>query len=213
MFSYQATNHPSHAQTVRWSLIICSCVLLVCAIFLLSTSILLLRALKKENELKFIYFLKSLVVFGALRFLIMLFELVVNDLYYFYHQFNYAVWTLFAVANLFAYLVVLSNYQELKDLTKLSQLTKEKGVASMNVSRSLLQDTSHLDGALSTISNKLSTSSICGGSTVSESFNKAYQDQQKQQMLQQQQLQQLKLNQAYNQLKNSTVPLQNPSLL
>lgn len=182
------------------------------AILLLSTSILLLRALKKENELKFIHFLKSLVVFGVLRFLIMLFELVVNDLYYFYHQFNFVLWTLFTVVNLFAYLVVLSNYQELKDLSKLSQLTKEK-VASMNVSRSLLQDTSHLDGALSTISNKLSTSSICGGSTVSESFNKAYQDQQKQQMLQQQQLQQLKLNQAYNQLKNSTVPLQNPSLL
>ena len=161
----------------------------------------------------------------------MIFELIVNDLYYLYHQLNFVLWTLFSTINLFAYLVVLSNYQELKDLSKLQDLAKEKA-ASMNVSKSFLQDTS---GVLSTISNKLfassndhlrinqslhqsstSTASIgsANQSTISESFDRAFRDQEHQRALQEQQMQQLKLNQAYSLLKNSqAVPLQNPSFL
>jgi hypothetical protein len=122
--------------------------------------------------------------------------------------------------NLFAYLVVLSNFQELKDLSKLQSSAKEKQLASINVSRSILHDS-----ALSTISNKYLTSSndhlrnhsitstASIASTVSESFDRVYKDQENQRILQEQQLQQLKLTQAYNLLKNSQVPLQNPSLL
>lgn len=152
----------------------------------------------------------------VLRFLITIFELVVNDLIFFFHQLNFVIWILFSLVNLYAYLVVLSNYQELHDLTKLTDLAKEK-ISSSNMSRSVLQDTSHLN-ALSTISNKLSIStpsqSISGSTTISESLTeKIYKEQQQQLIQQQQQMQQLKLNQAYNQIKNSQCPIQSPLIL
>lgn len=156
-------------------------------------------------------------MFAILRFLITIFELIVNDLYYFYHQFNFILWSLFTVINIFAYLIVLSNYQELNDLTKLQSIIKEKA-NSVNMSRSFLQDTSHLNG-LNTISSKLNQSinstpshSICS-STISESFDRAdfaFQKQliQQQKQLEHQKMQQIKLDQVYNQLKESRPPLQ-----
>lgn len=96
--------------------------------------------------------------------------------------------------------------------------------ASTNASRSI-HDTSHFtnNNPINTISSKFNnlsisttpSQSVCGSTTISESFENKYKEQEKQLILQQQQIQQSKLNQAYNQLKNSHLkcPLASPSLL
>src|SRR5690606_29346846 len=106
-------------QTVRWCLFFVSFALLVTAVYLICGSILLLRALHKEQEQRFYQFLIAMLVYMLARFAALIFEGLVNDPIYLYHQINLALWTLILLLDAYAFLVVYSNYQELSDLTKL----------------------------------------------------------------------------------------------
>ncbi|KAH8040755.1 hypothetical protein HPB51_012925 [Rhipicephalus microplus] len=62
-----------------------------------------------------------------------------KDLYYSYHQAVLIIWILLIAANVFAWLIVYSNYQELTDITKLEDMAKLKlgTLSSLNASRSV----------------------------------------------------------------------------
>jgi uncharacterized membrane protein YcjF (UPF0283 family) len=111
----------------------------VLAIALTFTSFVLIKALRKEKERHFRPFLTSLLAYVICRLLALMYEAIVNDPIYFYHQLNLVLWTFVLIADLFAMAVVYSNYQELCDLTRLEDFAKEKA-RSLTISRSM-QDT------------------------------------------------------------------------
>ena len=49
-----------------------------------------------------------------------------QDLYYAYHIIMLLIWIALIAGNVFAFLVVLSNYQELSDITRLEDLARSK---------------------------------------------------------------------------------------
>lgn len=124
---------------VRWSLIITSALLAISAIILMVTSIIIIPALKKEFELKFRPWLVTMVAFIAFRTLAIIFQSIANDLYFTYHQAILLLWLILIPTNVFALLVVYSNYQELNDITKIEDMAKLKmsTLSSLQGSRSL----------------------------------------------------------------------------
>lgn len=52
--------------------------------------------------------------------------IISQDLYYAYHICMLLLWIALIAGNIFAYLVVLSNYQELSDITRLEDLARSK---------------------------------------------------------------------------------------
>lgn len=124
---------------VRWSLIITSIILAIGAIILMITSIIIIPALKKEFELKFKPWLVTMTGFIAIRTLAIIFQSIANDLYFTYHQAILLLWIILIPTNVFALLVVYSNYQELSDITRIEDLAKQKmsTLSSIQGSRSL----------------------------------------------------------------------------
>lgn len=124
---------------VRLSLIIASCLLALSAISLLVTSIIIIPALKKEYELKFRPWLLAMTAFVGLRTITILFQSIANDLYFRYHQAMLLLWLILIPINVFALLVVYSNYQELSDITKIEDMAKLKmsTLSSIQGSRTL----------------------------------------------------------------------------
>lgn len=98
-----------------------------------------MSALKKESEVRFRHWLQSMAIFILVRTFFLLFSSLVNDLYFGYHQTMLVLWTLCTALNVFAFLVVVSNYQELSNITKLEDMAKLKmsTLSSLNASRSL----------------------------------------------------------------------------
>ncbi|OQR73511.1 hypothetical protein BIW11_03567 [Tropilaelaps mercedesae] len=94
-------------------------------------------------------------VFTVWRFCAIIFRSIANDLYYAYHICMLLIWIVLITGNVFAYLVVLSNYQELSDITRLEDLARSKmGAGSTSVSRSV----SH--NSLDTFKNSMHNSSF-----------------------------------------------------
>lgn len=124
---------------VRWSLILTSLLLAMSAIVLMITSIIIIPALKKEFELKFRPWLITMIGFIAFRTLAIIFQSIANDLYFTYHQAILLLWFILIPTNMFALLVVYSNYQELSDITKIEDMAKLKmsTLSSLQGSRSL----------------------------------------------------------------------------
>lgn len=103
------------------------------------SSVLLMAALKKERESKFLHWLYLMAVYIAVRTITLIFQSLVNDLYFTYHQSMLVIFLLLIAIDVFFYLVVISNYQELSDMTRLEDMAKLKmsTLSSLNASRSL----------------------------------------------------------------------------
>ncbi|XP_022657334.1 uncharacterized protein LOC111270204 isoform X2 [Varroa jacobsoni] len=149
LFVYSGNQH------VRNLLIAVSVFSFIGAICLLVTSAQIISALRKEQEAKFKPWLYAMFIFTVWRFCAIMFRSIANDLYYAYHILMLLIWVALIAGNVFAYLVVLSNYQELSDITRLEDLARSKmGVGSTSVSRSV----SH--NSLDTFKNSMHNSSF-----------------------------------------------------
>lgn len=118
---------------------ICSVILFFAACYLLVASIILMPALKKEREIEFKQWLRAMALFIVIRTLATLFQSIANDLYFGYHQIMLLIWFTFTLLNIFAFLVVVSNYQELSNITRLEDMAQLKmsTISSLNASRTL----------------------------------------------------------------------------
>lgn len=124
---------------IRYSLIFVSTVLILSAMLLFTASIIIIPALKKEYELKFRPWLYTMTVFIFIRFITIIFQSVANDLYFLYHQLVLLLWFILIPLDVFALLIVYSNYQELSDITKIEDMAKLKmsTLSSLQGSRTL----------------------------------------------------------------------------
>ncbi|KAL3234062.1 hypothetical protein MRX96_022811 [Rhipicephalus microplus] len=145
LFVYSGNQH------VRNLLITVSVISFVISVALLVTSVMMVMALRKlrflfctfvsffmqKKEAKFRPWLLIMFIFTAWRFFAIIFRSICNDLYYSYHQAVLIIWILLIAANVFAWLIVYSNYQELTDITKLEDMAKLKlgTLSSLNASR------------------------------------------------------------------------------
>nr|XP_042899112.1 uncharacterized protein LOC107457091 isoform X2 [Parasteatoda tepidariorum] len=120
LFVYSGNKH------VRNLLILCSVISFALAVYMLVVSVILMRALRKELEKKFMPWLMAALIFTSWNFVAILFKSTANDLYYAYHQAMLIIWTLMLAGNVFFILVVYSNYQELTDITKLEDMARLK---------------------------------------------------------------------------------------
>lgn len=111
---------------VRMALILTAIILAISAIVLKITSIMIIPALKKEQELKFRPWLLTMVGFIGIRTITLLFQSIANDLYYRYHLLVLFFWFILILIDVFLLLVVYSNYQELRDVTKIEDMAKLK---------------------------------------------------------------------------------------
>ncbi|RWS04926.1 uncharacterized protein B4U79_06174 [Dinothrombium tinctorium] len=133
LFVYSGNEH------IRRTLIACSLILIAISIYLLVSSVILMNALRKEHEIKFKHWIRAMALFIVFRVASLIFQSIANDIYFFYHQFMLIFWTLLIVVNVFMFLVVISNFQELSDITRLEDMAKLKmsTLSSLNASRSL----------------------------------------------------------------------------
>lgn len=124
---------------VRLSLILVSIILALSALVLMITSIIIIPALKKEYEVKFRPWLVTMCAFISIRIFATIFQSIANDLYFTYHQAMLLLWLILIPLNVFALLVVYSNYQELSDITKIEDMAKLKmsTLSSLQGSRTL----------------------------------------------------------------------------
>jgi len=141
------------------------------------SSLILMAALRKEHEAKFKPWLRAMGVFIIIRTITLFFQSVVNDLYFGYHQAMLLIWLFLTGCNVFAFLIVVSNFQELSNITKLEDMAKLKmsTLSSLNASRSLSRNS--LDsyrGGYGTV-NMGPSGSRAGSTTGSiSSFNMGY---------------------------------------
>lgn len=127
--------------TVRYALMGCSASLVVFGSYLTVASLRVLPALREEQEDKFINWMKAMATFISVRILATLFQSIANDLYFPYHLAMLLIWMLFTVLNIAALIVVVANYQDLKDITRLENIAQIKmnTISSLNASRTLFQ--------------------------------------------------------------------------
>ncbi|XP_054706711.1 uncharacterized protein LOC129216522 [Uloborus diversus] len=120
LFVYSGNRH------VRNMLLLCSVVSFALAVYMLVVSVILMRALRKELEQRFRPWLTAAIIFTSWNFFSIFFRSVANDLYYGYHQAMLILWTVMLICNIFFILVVLSNFQELTDITRLEDMARMK---------------------------------------------------------------------------------------
>ncbi|KAG8190709.1 hypothetical protein JTE90_004212 [Oedothorax gibbosus] len=133
LFVYSGNQH------VRNLLIFCSVISFIFSICLILASAILMKALKKEFEQKFRPWLLAMFLFTVWRLIAIFYRSIVNDLYFSYHQAMLVIWIMLCAANVFMWLIVLSNYQELADITRLEDMAKLKmgTMSSLNQSHSI----------------------------------------------------------------------------
>ncbi|XP_054158696.1 uncharacterized protein LOC128957004 [Oppia nitens] len=133
LFVYSGNQH------IRRTLMVIAVILFIGAVYLLVSSLILMTALRKEHEIKFVHWLRAMAVFTAWRTLTIIFQSLVNDLYFGYHQAMLIIWFLLIGVNVFVWMIVYANYQELSDITRLEDMAKLKmsTLSSLNASRSL----------------------------------------------------------------------------
>ena len=86
------------------------------------TSVILIKALRKEYEKKMIPWLYSFAIFTVFRFFAFLFFSIVNDLIFGYNVTICFLWIIFSALSIYGWLIVYSLYIELSDLTRLEDL-------------------------------------------------------------------------------------------
>lgn len=147
--------------------------LFLSALYLLTASLVLMAALKKEHEVKFKHWLRAMGAFIVVRTLTLVFSSVANDLYFGYHQAMLIIWLLLTIGNVFAFLIVVSNFQELSNITRLEDMAKLKmsTISSLNASRSLSRnslDSYKVYGTLGGVNSQPSPNvSVHGGPSAS----------------------------------------------
>lgn len=109
-------------QIVRWLLFTVSLVLAILSIALLVLNVILSRGIYLENESRFHLWLRAMAPFLVIRFLATIFQSIANDMYFAYHIVSAVFWPFAVTACGAAWVVVLSNYQELADISRLEEL-------------------------------------------------------------------------------------------
>lgn len=108
--------------SVRNGLIIFALFSMLGGFVIFVTSIILIKALRKEYEKKMVPWLYSFAIFTIFRFFAFLYFGIVNDLYFGYNITISFLWILFTAASSYGWMIVYSLYIELSDLTKLEDL-------------------------------------------------------------------------------------------
>jgi hypothetical protein len=95
-------------------------------IALLITSVMLLDALRKEEETAFVGWLWVMAFFMPWKIVAWFYAVIVNDMIFAYNIFIFIAWAIFNVMNVFSFICIYSLYLELNDLTKLQDLARLK---------------------------------------------------------------------------------------
>lgn len=164
-------------EIIRYLLIASALILLLAASYLLVSSLILMAALKKEHEIKFKHWIYSSALFIICRTVTIFFQSIVNDMYFGYHQAMLIIWLLLLAADVFAFLIVVSNYQELSNITKLEDMAKLKmsTLSSLNTRSLSHHSLDSYKGAYGTVNMGPSGGSRAGSTTASlASFNMGY---------------------------------------
>lgn len=121
---------------IRRTLLACAVMSLLISFPLLFASFILMLGLRREHEQRFRPWLIFMMVFIVWKLVSMIFRSVVNDLLFSYHVAMLVIWLLIIGVNIFFWLVVFSNYQELSSVTRLEDMAKLKmgTVSSLNTS-------------------------------------------------------------------------------
>ena len=96
------------------------------------TSILLIRALRKEYEKKMLPWLYSFAIFTIFRIFAFIFFSIVNDMIFAYNIMMCLLWIAFSALSVYGWMVVYSLYIELGELTKLEDLAHLR-VSNLNI--------------------------------------------------------------------------------
>ncbi|XP_011707149.1 PREDICTED: uncharacterized protein LOC105462326, partial [Wasmannia auropunctata] len=86
------------------------------------TSLILIKALRKEYEKKMVPWLYSFAIFTLFRFFAFIFFSIVNDMIFAYNILMCLLWIAFICISAYGWLLVYSLYLELHDLTRLEDL-------------------------------------------------------------------------------------------
>lgn len=109
-------------QIVRWVLFAVSMALALLSVALLVLNVFLSRGIYLENEYRFRHWLVAMAVFIGVRLVAVIFQSIANDMYFAYHIVSAIFWVLALAGCSAAWVVVLSNYQELADISRLEEL-------------------------------------------------------------------------------------------
>ncbi|KAG4067642.1 hypothetical protein HA402_005414 [Bradysia odoriphaga] len=107
---------------VRNTLIVFAMFSLLGAMVVTVTSTIIIMALRKEHEHKFVPWLWTYAIFIGFRLFAFIFFAVVNDLIFAYNILIVLAWSVFCVGSIYGWLLVFSLYLELANLTKLEDL-------------------------------------------------------------------------------------------
>jgi len=121
---------------VRSSLIAVAIISLLLSFPLLVSSVVLLVGLRREREQRLEPWLICMALFVIWRLVSFVYWSVVNDMMFSYHITIVVLWVLITIVNVFSWVVVYSNYQELSDITRLEDMAKLKmgTMSSLNMS-------------------------------------------------------------------------------
>lgn len=108
--------------SVRNALIVFALFSMLGGITVFVTSIILIRALRKEYEKKMIPWLYSFAIFAIFRLFAFIFFSIVNDMIFAYNIMMCLLWIIFVSLSAYGWLIVYSLYVELSDLTRLEDL-------------------------------------------------------------------------------------------
>ncbi|XP_066584286.1 uncharacterized protein pasi2 [Prorops nasuta] len=109
-------------QHIRNALIMFALFSMLGGIVVFVTSLMLIRALRKEYEKKMVPWLYSFAVFTVFRLFAFIFFSIVNDMIFAYNILMCLLWIVFICFSIYGWLVVYSLYLELSDLTRLEDL-------------------------------------------------------------------------------------------
>ncbi|KAJ6641219.1 hypothetical protein Bhyg_06154 [Pseudolycoriella hygida] len=124
---------------VRNALIVFAMFSLLGGFVIVVTSTMLILALRKEHEHKFVPWLWTYAIFIGFRLLASLFFAIVNDLIFAYNVLIVLFWSAFCIGSIYGWLLVYSLYLELANLTKLEDLAYLR----MGTMQSLHASTTH----------------------------------------------------------------------
>ena len=109
---------------MRNLLVMCSVFSLLGGIALLITSVMLLDALRKEQEVAFVGWLWVMAFFTPWRILSWLYGAIVNDMIFAYNIVMFIAWLVFNILDVLSVICIYSLYLELNDLTKIQDLAR-----------------------------------------------------------------------------------------
>lgn len=112
----------SYLFLVRNALIVFALFSMLGGIVIFVTSLILIKALRKEYEKKMVPWLYSFAIFTLFRLFAFIFFSIVNDMIFAYNILMCLLWIVFVCISAYGWLLVYSLYLELSDLTRLEDL-------------------------------------------------------------------------------------------